>query len=486
MAPPNMAYDGNRWDTASTLSDAAGSYGGNDTDLYDTLGRNDGVYYDALGRSDTTAIEIALDPELLTIFCRRGRRRLRDIQMSCQAAVKLDRARGVLRVSGPESSIHAVRRSLASLTGPRRPVPAAVWAELMRTRTMNYSAQATIARLQQESGCRIHIERSRQEVRIFGPGGGIALANKLLDELAKTCTEEVVSLGSLPPVAPEMLQTLARACCVTLRVEEGQIAVLGVRVAVDNAVKELKRCIADPQNFEPGPLPREVSEAVALEDTEGIGDKLDAEDDFGPDENEKLGAVTTKMPPPAMADKNLDEQGLQQIKCGHNHQSGCRACPTCGAGRFCVFCGAPTWQVSSMNVANYAAFGSPQGVGGDGCHDAAPAPRGGGAWKGGNKPGTRTPDSDSQNPPWVQGVQFMQYDGGMGGMVPAGMVPVCFPTGMVANGMPQGGMQVCMMPAAAMNQMSPACMMAPGDQGAMRYVPGPYLIQDGATAPVSM
>lgn len=476
MAPPYMAYEGNRWDTASTHSDAAGSYGGNEAELYDTLGRNDGLYYDALGRNDTTAIEIALDPELLTTFCRRGRRRLRDIQISCQAAVKLDRARGVLRVSGPESSIHAVRRSLASLSGPRRPVPAAVWAELMRTRTMNNSAHATIARLQQESGCRIHIERSRQEVRLFGPGDGVNLANKLLDELAKTCTEEAVSLGSATPIAPVMLQSLAHACCVTLRVEEGQIAVLGVRVAVENAVQELKRCIADPENYQPGPLPQEVSDAVALEDPAGSAGKLDTEDYFEPDDSEKLGVVTTKMPPAVTADENLDVQGLQQIKGMHGSQSSCRACPTCGAGRFCVFCGAATWQVSSMNLATYAAFGS-QGVGGGHCHDA-PAPRSGGGWKGANKPGTRTPDSDSHMPPWAQGVQFMQYD--MGGMVPTGMVPVCFPAGMVPNG-GQAGMQACMMPAT----MLQTCMVPPGDQGGMRYcsVPGQYLTQDGATAP---
>merc|ERR1719287_218482 len=98
---------------------------------------------------DTQTVEIALDPELLATFCRRSRRRLRDVQASCQASVKLDRARGVLRVTGPESSIDAVRKQLAGLTGPRRDVTQAVWAELMRTRKMCNSLEATVARFQE-------------------------------------------------------------------------------------------------------------------------------------------------------------------------------------------------------------------------------------------------------------------------------------------------------------------------------------------------
>jgi len=457
--------------------------------------------------SDATAIDIALDPELLTTFCRRGRRRLRDIQSSCQAAVKLDRARGVLRVVGPESSIHAVRRQLASLGGPRRSVPAAVWAELMRTRTMRQSSQARVARLQQESGCRVHIERSRQEVRLFGPGEGVAVADKLLEELATLCTEEAVPLGLNGPVASPVLQALAHSCSVTLRVEERQVVVLGLRAAVANAVEELKSYLADPQKPRWDMMLEAVAaEAVDRQDAESSEMKSGPEDMPGTEASEpkdaigteQHGVVTTQMPPPVpvggeqRAPANHKPFGPMEDGCSAS--GSCRACPTCGAGRFCVFCGAPTWQVEPINLAAYASLASQR---------TSRSMRSKDSTTGGSsssKPGT--PDSEQLNPPWVHPMQFMPYDGSMtpnaatgmnsAGMVPQGMVPVCFPANMVQNGGQSGGahqgvagtapsvMQACMVPAA---MMQGACMnmMAPSNENNIAFcaMPAPYVMQEG-------
>lgn len=151
-------------------------------------------------------VEIHLDSELLNILCRRGRRRLRLIQTDCGVGARLDRARSVLHVSGSEAAVQDVRRQLSSLRGPRKAVSPAVWAELMRTRTLADSSEdGLVAWLQQESGCRIHIERTRQEVRIFGPNEDVAVAEQMLEELERSCTED-----------------LAQVCGGTLRADEGQ------------------------------------------------------------------------------------------------------------------------------------------------------------------------------------------------------------------------------------------------------------------------
>ncbi|CAK0840364.1 unnamed protein product, partial [Prorocentrum cordatum] len=126
--------------------------------------------------------EFELDPELLSILCRRGRRRLRLLQLETRANIWIDRGRGVLHASGPEAALGELQRQLASLRGPRKNVSAAVWSELMRTRTNSKDPEeGLVARLQQESGCRIHIERDRHQVRIFGPSDEVRVCERLIE-----------------------------------------------------------------------------------------------------------------------------------------------------------------------------------------------------------------------------------------------------------------------------------------------------------------
>ncbi|CAK0818890.1 unnamed protein product, partial [Prorocentrum cordatum] len=86
-------------------------------------------------------VAIQLDPELMNMLFRRSRRRLRDIRAMCHAGLKLDRVRNTLHVTGTPEAIEAVRSQLAHLGGPVKPLPAPVWMELMRTRTLTSGPQ---------------------------------------------------------------------------------------------------------------------------------------------------------------------------------------------------------------------------------------------------------------------------------------------------------------------------------------------------------
>jgi len=376
------------------------------------------------GRCDTQTVELALDPELLATFCRRSRRRLRDVQASCQVSVKLDRTRGVLRVTGTEPSIQAVRRQLASLAGPRRNVPPAVWAELMRTRKMCNSDQATVARLQEASGCRIHIERSQQEVRLFGPGEAVAIADQLLAELATQCTEQAVRLPKDVALSSSALETLAHRCRITLRMEDGQIIVLGMAESVAEGAKQLTNYLADPTSFEP----MSPEEALEYGNTSG-------------DEAEKGGIVVWDAPgaeKPAMPQNgthqsmrsphsvnrtNSQGSGSNSASSGKNRSGRC--CHSCGASRFCGSCGALT----GLHKGQTHSWESTTAGGSDR-----------------SKP--TTPDSPDTHPMGAQ--QWYQY----------------MPQQMMSNGM---GQAVNMGQAMNMGQagMVPVCMVTPGPGGAM-------------------
>jgi len=195
------------------------------------------------------SVDIELDRELFATFCRRGRRRLREIQASSEATLKLDRSRGILCACGTESAIAEVRRQLECLGGPRKHVTAALWAELMRTRTVQDASLAAIECIQQHSECRVHIERSKHEVRLFGPNFAVSVADRLLDELGKMCTEKIV-MANIANLAAETLHQIAHTCSVTLRVEGQEIFVLGLSANVHKAGEEMQRYVTSPGSFE--------------------------------------------------------------------------------------------------------------------------------------------------------------------------------------------------------------------------------------------
>lgn len=229
-------------------------------------------------------VEIPLSDDLLTNFCKRSRRRFVEIQNATQAQLKLDRVRGCLRVAGTEQSIAAVHKHLEGLVGPRIHVGAGVWAELMRTRTLMDSSKAAVAHLQETSGCRIHIERSRQEVRLFGSSASVKIAEKILEELALECEEVLVPApAEILERSTEVLESLAHACAVTFRLDASEgVTVLGTKASVRRAVEELRRHVADPQN-------------CLVNRSHDMPKPASAESS----PKQPLGMVTSKMPPAA-------------------------------------------------------------------------------------------------------------------------------------------------------------------------------------------
>mmetsp|Transcript_4112 Transcript_4112/g.11661 ORF Transcript_4112/g.11661 Transcript_4112/m.11661 type:complete len:427 (+) Transcript_4112:74-1354(+) len=295
-------------------------------------------------------VEISLDPELLNTLYRRSRRRLRDIQASCQALLKLDRARSSLRVSGSEEAVRSVRRHLENLSGPCKPLAPAVWAELMRTRTLRHSSRATIAHIQERSGCRIHIERGKQEARLFGPKEGIAVADRLLDEFAETCVEEAVSAGGpAGALSVDTLQALAHAFGVTLRVEHQDVVVLGVKASVTEACRELRAFVSDPDGYSVESLPK-VPESDSEEhaaDEAQLARAKDACSRAGAVPPTRTSVATKKPKSPVeqpAAPRASSKRDAPAVQTCQRH-----ICPTCGSGRFCAGCGVQIWQVSFLN-----------------------------------------------------------------------------------------------------------------------------------------
>jgi hypothetical protein len=238
---------------------------------------------------------------------------------------------------------------LENLSGPCKPLAPAVWAELMRTRTLCHSSRATIAHMQNQSGCRIHIERGKQEVRLFGPQEGIAVAIRLLDEFAETCGEEVVSVGSpTSALSSVKLQALAHAFGITLRVEDQDVVVLGVKASVAEACKELQRYVSDPEGYSIESLPKAPesdSEEHAAEEAQLVRMK-EGSSGAGVVAPARMGVVT-KPKPPVEQPPAPRANGKRNAPAVQNGQG--RTCNSCGAARFCSGCGAQVWQVNVLN-----------------------------------------------------------------------------------------------------------------------------------------
>mmetsp|Transcript_60417 Transcript_60417/g.112185 ORF Transcript_60417/g.112185 Transcript_60417/m.112185 type:complete len:388 (+) Transcript_60417:55-1218(+) len=192
------------------------------------------------------AVNLKVSPSVEVSLSRRGRKRFRELQANNpNAKIRFDRRRLILRVVATEVVLASVRRQLESLDGVHKSVPAAVWHELMRTRVSEELSQSLLLQLQQQSGCRIHIERGVHEVRIFGPDEETVIADKLLDELAAVCVEEKVVVKESTFVCPSTLQCISETCEVTIRAQRGAVMVYGRQQAVADAVEELQHEYVD-------------------------------------------------------------------------------------------------------------------------------------------------------------------------------------------------------------------------------------------------
>jgi len=177
-------------------------------------------------------VHMSLDPGTLGTLSKRGHARLHQLQRQTpEMRLSLDHARKALLLTGPAHRLDDLRQQIAGLLGRTKKVPAALWAELMRTRT---SSNGLIARLQHFSGSRIHIERSRFELCIYGSDEQFSIANGLLEHMAKDCIEErlLLETSQIGEQQRNELAELAEASGVAIQVKEKEIIVLGIRDAV--------------------------------------------------------------------------------------------------------------------------------------------------------------------------------------------------------------------------------------------------------------
>jgi len=183
--------------------------------------------------------EIKLSASVESSLCRRGRRRFRELQANSSAKIRFDRARAVLKCFGTESEILAVRRKLECLGGVRKVVPTAVWCELMRTRLDENPEKSMLQWMQTQCGCRIHIERSLQEVRLFGPDENTKHGLELIQEFSERCVE-----AAIPSKSDSMPDSVVKAITdtyqVTVNVEMRQVMVYGLKDAVEQAKHEVE------------------------------------------------------------------------------------------------------------------------------------------------------------------------------------------------------------------------------------------------------
>jgi hypothetical protein len=393
------------------------------------------------------SIEIALSSDVTRAMCRRGRRRLRDMQASSQATLKLDHMRGVLNVTGTSESIAEVERLLECVTGPCVKVKAAVWAELMRTRMNTDPSQAAVFQIQQESGCRIHIERTSLQIRIFGPEEKVGVAQKMLATLDSMCVEEVVAMPSTDNLDEQVLQTFASDYGVTVQVAETQIILLGFQIPVLEAANKLRDCGLDQKVLSreigiPSDIARGAIDAAIgklkmntrqnsngnLSSPSTTASSFNSEDGYNPPTNNNFldGSVLAKMPPVcprsqrSQPKKEEDAGQLSSfspcktcgvagnfcVRCGQPSRRmppAIGACPTCGAGNFCVYCGEPT---EKFPLGNDKSNGNAQG--------ASPSPYG----------MPQPPMMPFQFPPAMNGLQMpsVQRSGGPQMMMPQGMM----------------------------------------------------------------
>lgn len=289
--------------------------------------------------------EIPLNEELLTSFSGRGRRRLKDLKQQTETVLKLDKNKSCLQVRGSEKSIADLRQHLETLIGHRRPISAPVWAELMRTRTQT-TADAAIQYIQEQSGCRVHIERQTHEVRLYGPDENLKVADRLLKELGRDTDLRVVE----GMVSPQLLERIALSKGVTMRVRDTFIEVLGRTSATEEACAELEKL-----------LERDAETDAAAE---AVG-SVEAEIPCDPTSPESP-KISKDMGQNAAGNaSNMGNMGNMQtvVMQGPRSDRVENRCPTCGCGRFCGSCGAQIWQNSNIfnpavNMASMASMAS--------------------------------------------------------------------------------------------------------------------------------
>mmetsp|Transcript_110499 Transcript_110499/g.276668 ORF Transcript_110499/g.276668 Transcript_110499/m.276668 type:complete len:495 (-) Transcript_110499:261-1745(-) len=322
------------------------------------------------------SVSFPLGPELLQLLCRRSRKRLREIQESCNLLqARIDRSQSCLCITGTKAAICAARTQLETLCGPRKRVPKAFWAELMRTRMLQAApSQIHVLSLQHATGCRVHIERDKCEVRLFGANTNVVEAMSIIDRLQGDCVEAFFPMQDGLQFSISVLEALGRQFGVTLLAAEGGVSVLGLHAAVEHTMRELdlyrtgQRELPQtaPQDADVGSRPLEsASQDLAARDLTAErapnpghlakeGTPLRGGDAWAQRFINARGSTTIPMTSAAFGREGHKRRheitrarGVEMGRMtGHQHdrqfgQHEGTHCPTCGVGRFCGSCGFP-------------------------------------------------------------------------------------------------------------------------------------------------
>jgi hypothetical protein len=125
----------------------------------------------------------------------------------------------------------SLQTQVAGLLGKPTHVSLALWAELMRTRK---ASDGIVSKIQHLTGSRIHIEREKHELCIYGSNEQFSMAISLLDHLENDCIEEHLKLDTSQIGLQQTtdLTGLAESNGVTLQLGDNEITVLGRKEAV--------------------------------------------------------------------------------------------------------------------------------------------------------------------------------------------------------------------------------------------------------------
>jgi hypothetical protein len=209
---------------------------------------------------------------------------------------------------------------------------------MMRTRLLDEGG-GILSQIQDESGCRIHIERKLHEVRLFGLPEQRSAANKLLDSFAREVKEANVEVSTAAMIE-ESLQSIASSCGVTFLTRNDGLVVLGLIRNVDKAIQEIEQNRRPKSGFEVNAETRQtyrpsysqpmVSPCATAATTQYV--------------REASGRNTPAVKQSAHTQHSPTAHGA------HGSVQENSACPTCGCGKFCTSCGAQisAWQYTPM------------------------------------------------------------------------------------------------------------------------------------------
>lgn len=154
--------------------------------------------------------------------------------------IYLDEVASILYVTGNLSQAQDIKEQLELLEGIVVPVSEAVWAELLRCRTADSAFEFSVANLQDKTNCRMHVDRLRPVVRVFGSKRKVSKAMAALEELEAFCSVESIKLPKLEEHIdlPKLKELVGPH--VTTKLEGQSVKFLGRAEVVSEAARRVR------------------------------------------------------------------------------------------------------------------------------------------------------------------------------------------------------------------------------------------------------